>query len=62
MPVTVPGKLERNFTPSSTAEVSPESATDGEAKSKSVACGVATLDAADAADVPTAFVAVTLNA
>ena len=55
------GEVGVNFTPSSTAPLSPASTVAGVAKSKIVASGVTALEAADGAPVPTAFVAVTLN-
>ena len=50
-----------NLTPTSTAILSPESITTGMAKSKIVSLGTTELDAADAALVPTALVADTVN-
>ena len=50
-----------NLTPSSTADVSPESIVDGVPKSKIVSCGVVAADAADAGPVPRLLVADTVN-
>src|SRR3954452_15995338 len=62
MPVTEPPVYAVKRTPSSTEWVSPESICSGVAeKSKSVAPGVAAVEGADAAPVPTAFNAETLK-
>src|SRR3954454_476307 len=61
MPVTVPSKSERNFTPSSTGVESPESTVVGVSKSRIVACGVTEFEAADVLPVPASLVAETLN-
>ena len=50
-----------NFTPRTTAFVSPESSCAGVAASKIVCSGVIALEAADCGLVPTALVDVTLN-
>ena len=59
--MAVPAKSVWNFTPSVTAELSPASTVEGVAKSKIVNSGVTALEAADAALVPIAFVALTRN-
>jgi hypothetical protein len=61
MPVTVPFALGVNFTPSSTLEVSPESAVAGVPKSKMVSSGVTAADGEEAGPVPLALVAVTVK-
>src|SRR5436853_7607944 len=61
MPVIVPLLSAVNLTPSSTAELSPESTVAGLAKSKMVSAGVTAFDAPDAGPVPTPSVAETVN-